>query len=369
MLVVLALALGLAQSPANGGVVQSSSTSAQETTPEAKLSTSELAQLQSKAGTGDAAAQLALGRAYQDGNGVPQNDELAVKWYRKAAELGNATAQNNLGIMYRTGSGVEKSKEEAVKWYRKSARQGYASAMFNLGTAYYNGDGVPIDDCIAYAWFLAARENGSKSATAAVIRAESELTSAKMSDALVTLGEMYELGEELPRNFGESALWYRKAVKLGKPEARIALAVVLLEGHSVQDYGEARRSCEHAAKENDDRAQYCLGLIYQQGLGLQKDISRATKSYRRAAERGNVPAMLALGEIYSTGENGALDRPEAFIWFIRAASKGSPGALILAAKLKGTMDKKDLESADEKLHQSHIDPKKLEAVLQRAGSN
>ena len=138
MFVVFALALSLAQL---GNPVAAPASSAQETAASAKLSSSELAQLQSKAEAGDAGAQLALGRAYQDGNGVAPNDELAVKWYRKAAEQGNATAQNNLGIMYRAGSGVEKSKEEALKLYRKAARQDYANAMFNIGAAYYNGDG------------------------------------------------------------------------------------------------------------------------------------------------------------------------------------------------------------------------------------
>jgi uncharacterized protein len=363
MFVVLVLAFSLVQS----AVAQSSSS--EQTIASPNLSSSEVAQLGSKAEAGDADAQLALGRAYQDGNGVPQNDELAVKWYRKAAEHGNATAQNDLGIMYRNGNGVEKSKGEALIWYRKAARQGYGNAMFNLGAAYYNGDGVAIDDSISYAWFLSAKDKGSNSAADAVARAESALTLGKLNDGLIALGEMFELGEGLPQDFRESAKWYRKAAERGNSEARVALAVVLLKGQSIQNYAEARRSCEHAAKRNDPRAQYCLGLIYQQGLGQQKDIGAAAKSFRRAAEFGNPPAMWALGEIYATGEIGKVDRPEAFIWFVRAASKGNPRALREAARLKGEMDKEELEETEKKLHQSHIDPNKLDAVLQRAGEN
>ena len=334
-----------------------------------KLSSSDVAQLQSKGDAGDPGAQLALGRAYQDGNGVPKNEELAARWYRRAAEQGNAAAQNNLGIMYRNGNGVQKSKEEAVNWYRKAARQQYGGAMFNLGAAYYNGDGVSIDDSISYAWFLAAKENGSSSAVDAVARAESELTPGKLSTGLVALGEMYELGASLPQDFRESAKWYRKAAERGNSEARIQLAVVLLKGQRVEDYGEARHSCERAAKRNDAAAEYCLGLICQNGLGQQKDISAAAKFYRRAAELGNPSAMLALGEIYATGENGKVDRPEAFIWFVRAATKGNPGALRAAAKLKGQMNTEETEATQKKLHQSHIDPNKLDAVLQKAGAS
>ncbi len=366
MFVVLALALSFAQSPGNAVAAQASS--AQETTTSSKLSSAEVAQLRPKAEIGDAGAQLALGRAYQDGNGVPQNDELAARWYRKAAEQGNAVAQNNLGVMYRAGSGVEKSKEEALKWYRKAARQGYASAIFNLGAAYYNGDGGAVDDSRSYAWFLLAKERGSSSASAAVARAESELTPGKINEGIVDLGEMYERGEELSRDLGESAKWYRKAAERGDHDARIALAIVLIKRQGQQDYVEARGWCEQEAKSINGRGQYCLGLIYQHGLGIEKDINRATKMYRQAAGLGNALAMQRLGQIYATGENGQVDRSEAFVWFVGAAINGNQGALGEAAKLKATMSKEDLERTDKKLKKSHIDPKKLNAALQEVGA-
>lgn len=75
-----------------------------------RLSSAEIAQFQVKAEAGDPVAQLKLGMAYEDGNGVAQKDSEAVKWYRKAAEQGNATAQNDLGLMYWSGRGVEKNQ-------------------------------------------------------------------------------------------------------------------------------------------------------------------------------------------------------------------------------------------------------------------
>jgi len=125
------------------------------------LPATEVSQLQTRAEAGDPVAQLNLGKIYDDGNGVPQSDDLAAKWYRAAAEKGNAAAQSNLGLMYRSGRGVAQDKVEAVNWYRKAAKQRYPNAMFNLGSAYYNGDGVGIDDITAYAWFLLAENFGS----------------------------------------------------------------------------------------------------------------------------------------------------------------------------------------------------------------
>ena len=45
------------------------------------------------------------------------------------AELGMAAAQNNLALMYDNGEGVPENDAEAVKWYRKAADQGLARSV------------------------------------------------------------------------------------------------------------------------------------------------------------------------------------------------------------------------------------------------
>jgi uncharacterized protein len=72
----------------------------------------------------------------RQGQGVPEDDAEAVKWYRMAAEQGLANAQLNLGVMYDYGQGVPEDDAEAVKWYRMAAEQGLANAQFNLGYMY-----------------------------------------------------------------------------------------------------------------------------------------------------------------------------------------------------------------------------------------
>ena len=67
---------------------------------------SELDSLKAAAEQRDADAQFNLGLMFDAGEGVPQNDTEAVRWYRMAAEQGNADAQLNLGDMYDTGRGV-----------------------------------------------------------------------------------------------------------------------------------------------------------------------------------------------------------------------------------------------------------------------
>ncbi len=48
---------------------------------------------------------------YDNGRGVPQDYQEALKWYRLAAEQGNAIAQYNLGFMYDNGEGVPQDQE------------------------------------------------------------------------------------------------------------------------------------------------------------------------------------------------------------------------------------------------------------------
>jgi len=215
------------------------------TTP---LSASEMAQLQAKGEGGSVDAQISLGRAYEDGNGVPKSDPQAVKWYRMAAEHGDAWAQNRLGLMFRSGRGVEADKAEAVNWYEKAARQKYAAAMFNLGTAYYNGDGVGIDDVTADAWFLLAKDFGSQPADDAVKRMEQEARSPKV-EAFEKIGDMYVKGDDLPQDYSDAVNWYRKAAENGAGPVQVKFASLLLQGKGAPlNYEEARRFCQKAAE-------------------------------------------------------------------------------------------------------------------------
>ena len=101
----------------------------------------EIEQLRSAAEQGDASAQFNLGLKYYNGEGVPQDYQEAVKWYRLAAEQGDASAQGSLGAMYYIGEGVPKDDVEAVYWLRLAAGQGHASAQGALGAMYMNGQG------------------------------------------------------------------------------------------------------------------------------------------------------------------------------------------------------------------------------------
>jgi TPR repeat protein len=93
---------------------------------------SKLDEMKALADQGDADAQYNLGIMYDNGEGVPENDAEAVKWYRKAAEQGVASAQNYLGFNYRTGEGVPKNNIRAYVWWSMAKTQGHAKAATDI---------------------------------------------------------------------------------------------------------------------------------------------------------------------------------------------------------------------------------------------
>jgi TPR repeat protein len=91
----------------------------------------DLASLITKADQGDAVAQHNLGLKYHTGEGVPQDDEEAVRWYRLAADQGLAVAQSMLSFMYATGRGVPQDDTLAHMWCNLAASNGFDEAAKN----------------------------------------------------------------------------------------------------------------------------------------------------------------------------------------------------------------------------------------------
>ena len=104
-------------------------------------------------------AQYRLGRCYDKGRGVAENDALAFQWYSKSAAQDYAKAQYQVGKCYKDGKGVAKDRRKAVEWFAKAARQGNADAQYHLGKSYMKGKGVAADEKKARSWLSKAVSN------------------------------------------------------------------------------------------------------------------------------------------------------------------------------------------------------------------
>ena len=73
--------------------------------------------------------------------------------WKQLAEEGAAEAQYNLALIYSLGKEILKDDQVAIKWYRLAAEQDNTNAMNSLGETYLQGKGVPQDNVVALMWF------------------------------------------------------------------------------------------------------------------------------------------------------------------------------------------------------------------------
>ena len=128
-----------------------------------------------------------------------------VRQYRKAAERGCAGAQARLGECCFIGKGTDQNKKEAVRWFRKAAAQSNAMAMFRLGCCYLVGDRVKKNEAKAYRlWHRSARLG--------------------YAEAQYYIGLCYEFGDHVERNHDEALKWLRMAAAQGHRDAQHELS-------------------------------------------------------------------------------------------------------------------------------------------------
>jgi TPR repeat protein len=111
----------------------------------------------------------------------------------------------------------------------------------------------------------------------------------------------------------------------GDPAAQDREAVRLLSGPN-PDYAGAATLLRSAAEAGYPSAQYNLGVLFDNGLGLKQDAEAAARWFRAAAEQDFAQAQYNLALAYATGRGVAQSFEESAAWFQRAADKGIPSA-------------------------------------------
>jgi uncharacterized protein len=107
--------------------------------------------------------------------------EVAI--VRPLAEQGSAYAQFNLGVLYDNGQGVPQNDALAMQWYQKAAEQGLSQAQVNLAIMYREGQGLPPDPVRAYFWFALAESQGDWQAPRAKTALARQMTPPQVEDA------------------------------------------------------------------------------------------------------------------------------------------------------------------------------------------
>jgi len=190
---------------------------------------------------GYAEAQNALGVYYYEKN---NNYEEATKWYLKAAEQGYEWAQYNIGKSYYDGNGVEQNYEKAINWWRKVTK--VAQAFYDLAGMYHYGIHVGVDHAEAARLYHKAVElreysafdklaelskNNNDIAQESSSALEFVRTVAEQGDinAQFTLANLYQSGFWVKKNLNEAVKWWRKAAEQGGESVELQLQFVLNE--------------------------------------------------------------------------------------------------------------------------------------------
>ena len=124
--------------------------------------------------------------------------------------------------------------------------------------------------------------------------------------------------------------WEAKLKQLaerGDADAQIKLGLKYNRGDGVpKDLPEAAKWYRRAAEQGSAVAQRNLGVMYLLGDGLEKDETEAVKWFRKAAEKDGSLAQLNLGMMYEAGKGVVKDPAEAINWFRKAAKQGNADA-------------------------------------------
>lgn len=113
----------------------------------------------------------------------------------------------------------------------------------------------------------------------------------------------------------------------GDADAQYNLGRMYSEGIGVpQDYKAAAKWCALAAEQGLVEAQLYLGLLYENGNGVSQNYKAAVKWYRLAAEQGDAGAQYNLGLMYYNRKGVTQDYKAGVKWHRRAANQGLASA-------------------------------------------
>lgn len=269
-------------------------------------------------------AQLIIGNSYLKGRCVRQSEAVAVFWYKKAAMQGLAWASLNLGLMYESGIGVQQSSDQAKFWYKKASEQGNLWVQLSYDDI---KDNIPGKHRDAYYWLKTAIHENSKAYNSDYL----------FAFTYALLGYIYSNGSNIlniQQDYNISRGWYEKAADQGIAEAQYRLGEMYKEGMGViSNNVSAQYWYKAAAEQGHAEAQYMLGEeyarfeLYLSNEEMKERLEHAKPAffwYTKAANQGHVEAQYKLGEIYEQGIDVYLTKNDlaSVFWYQIASRQG-----------------------------------------------
>jgi len=230
----------------------------------------------------DADAMTTLGAMLMQGDGVDQDPTLAVEWLMRAVEKNQSEAQWRLGLAYAQGVGIVKNTTEA-------------SRLLQLSVAQANSDGQ-------YHWaqLLEHQSNQAEVRAKAMSLYEAAALQGHMPSVL-HLAYALRAGEAMHDPSHDL-----NALPIPRKTVRRSTAP-----HLVRSVNFFRM----AADKGHSSAQFELGQMFAQGLGVTQQFEEAAHWYLLAAAQGHRQAQFHLGFLYSHGQGVEQSYVKAYQWY------------------------------------------------------
>jgi TPR repeat protein len=110
---------------------------------------------------------------------------------------------------------------------------------------------------------------------------------------------------------------FARLVASGAAALALALAIPAAQAQKPPPFKETLAKAE----QGDLKAQFNIGLMYENGDGVPKNMAKAFEWYERAAERYLPEAQNGLGWLYLNGQGTAKDMRRACVWLTLASEK------------------------------------------------
>ena len=286
--------------------------------------------LTSLASGGNTLACLELGERYRIGSGCIRDEEVALRWYDKAA------ADNDTAVVMKLAKAFEVmgERKRAEGKFEKAALRGVREAQLWMAYRHLKDDSIEFSD--TYAWFNICAAWGDADSIASRNHMENSYPSVTIAKGQARAREisiMVEVYEIAKANPGRGVVLKQRA-SAGDRGAQVELGDAYLAGsYFPRDFSEAVRWYKLASEAGSTEANATLARYYE--VALKTDYVLARTYHLKASLAGHVASQFSVAERYRSGINGfEQDTVEAYAWYNVCAASGNQEAAAARDRLE-----------------------------------
>ena len=219
---------------------------------------------------------FSLGWSYANGkNGYTKDYSKAKSFYEKACNLDNGGGCNNLGVLYDYGNGVGQNQKVALYYFEKACKLNDEYGCSNSGYMYNDGRGTAQDYQKAKMYYNKA----------------------------CSLGLKESCNKNLNNNSSDSNISYEESCRRGNSSDCFTVGTFYEKGSNgyARNYLQAKTYYDKACTLRKSHGCHALGMLFVQGMGVNEDFSTARFYFKRACDLGKSESCILYGELQSSG--------------------------------------------------------------------